>query len=62
MNDSVITELRLRFDSSQQQCVHLVGVCFHIGEKIEKQLERLQHGILAYFEISNDPETVLKAE
>ena len=62
MNDSVTSDLRLRFDSSQQQCVQLVGVCFHIGEKIEKQLERLQHVIFVYSEIFNDPETVLKAE
>lgn len=63
MIDNVTTDLRLRFGSSQQQCAQLASaIPFYIGEKIEEQWERLQHGILVYSEFFNDPETVLKAE
>ena len=63
MIDSGVTNLRLQFGSSQQQCAQFASVIpLHIGANIEEQWTKLQDGILVYSDFFNDSEAVLKAE
>ena len=63
MIDDVVTDLRLWFGSSQQQCAKLASaIPLHIGANIEEQWTKLQDGMLVFYDFFTDSETVLKSE